>query len=34
MHTERFVYHGIKVREIVGKLIISWVGPELEKLRS
>ena len=34
VHTERFVHHGIKVREIIGKLIIDWVGPELEKFRS
>lgn len=34
MHTKRFVYHGIEIGEIVGKLIVRWVGSEFEKLRS
>ena len=32
MQTERFVYHGIEVREIVRKLVIGWVGSKLEEL--
>ena len=34
MHTERFMYHGVEIRKVVGKLIIGWVCPKLEKLCS
>lgn len=34
MQTKCFVYHGIEIREIVGKLIIRRVSPEFEQLCS
>lgn len=34
MHTKCLMYHRIEIREIVRKLIISWVNPEFEEFRS